>query len=239
MSASNDAMREVLTDWIQSQIQDPDLLDKVLPTYPPFGKRILQDNGTYLAALQRDTVEVVTAGIRSVDGEGIVTEDGRHHAVDAIVCATGFHADRFLFPMQFTGRGGIQLNAQWSETNGRAYLGITVPNFPNLFCIYGPNTNLVVAGSIAHNAESQVHYILECIRLLLEGDLRSLECRQDVHDRYNERVDEVNAATAWGSPLVDNWYKNAAGRVTANLPFRIIDYWKMTRHANPDDFLLR
>lgn len=239
VSASNDAMREALTAWIQSQIQDPDLLEKVLPTYPPFGKRILQDNGCYLEALQRDNVEVVTTGIRAVDAQGVLTEDGRHHAVDAIVCATGFHADRFLFPMQFTGRGGVQLNTQWAETNGRAYLGITVPNFPNLFCIYGPNTNLVVAGSIAHNAESQVHYILECIRLLVEDDLQSLECRQDVHDRYNERVDAVNAGTAWGSPLVDNWYKNASGRVTANLPFRIIDYWKMTRHADPDDFLLQ
>ncbi|HAN28811.1 MAG TPA: 4-hydroxyacetophenone monooxygenase, partial [Haliea salexigens] len=107
VSASNDAMREALTAWIQSQIQDPDLLEKVLPTYPPFGKRILQDNGCYLEALQRDNVEVVTTGIRAVDAQGVLTEDGRHHAVDAIVCATGFHADRFLFPMQFTGRGGV------------------------------------------------------------------------------------------------------------------------------------
>jgi 4-hydroxyacetophenone monooxygenase len=237
VSASNEAMREALSGWIHSQISDPELLDKVLPTYPPFGKRILQDNGSYLAALQCSNVEVVTTGIRAIDAQGVVTDDGVHHAVDAIVCATGFHADRFLFPMHFSGRGGVQLNEQWSETNGRAYLGITVPNFPNLFCIYGPNTNLVVAGSIAHNAESQVHYILECIRLLLEGEQQSLECRQDVHDAYNRRVDEVNAGTAWGSPLVNNWYKNETGRVTANLPFRIIDYWKMTRHAEPGDFL--
>ncbi|MEQ8804003.1 MAG: NAD(P)/FAD-dependent oxidoreductase, partial [Haliea sp.] len=239
VSAANDGMRELLSAWIESQVRDPELLAKVLPSYPPFGKRILQDNGTYLAALQQDNVEVITAGITSADATGLVTADGTHHAVDAIVCATGFYADRFLFPMHITGRDGVSLNGQWSGTNGRAYLGITVPNFPNLFCIYGPNTNLVVAGSIAHNAESQVHYILECIGLLLEHNQRTLECRQEVHDDYNARVDAVNAATAWGSPLVDNWYKNEAGRVTANLPFRIIDYWKMTHRVEPGDFLIR
>lgn len=239
VSAANDGMREMLSAWIESQVSDPELLAKVLPTYPPFGKRILQDNGTYLAAVQKDNVEVVTEGIVEVDARGLVTADGVHHEVDAIVCATGFHADRFLFPMHITGRGGVSLNEQWSGTNGRAYLGITVPNFPNLFCIYGPNTNLVVAGSIAHNAESQVHYILECIGLLLQHNQRTLECRQEVHDDYNARVDAVNAATAWGSPLVDNWYKNAAGRVTANLPFRIIEYWKMTHRVEPEDFIIR
>ncbi|MEQ9465057.1 MAG: NAD(P)/FAD-dependent oxidoreductase [Haliea sp.] len=239
VSAANDGMRELLSAWIESQVRDPELLAKVLPAYPPFGKRILQDNGSYLAALQQDNVEVVTTGITAADARGLITADGVHHEVDAIVCATGFHADRFLFPMRITGRDGVSLNDQWSETNGRAYLGITVPNFPNLFCIYGPNTNLVVAGSIAHNAESQVHYILECIRLLLQRNQHTLECRQAVHDAYNTRVDAVNAATAWGSPLVENWYKNEAGRVTANLPFRIIEYWKMTHRVEPDDFLIR
>ncbi|WP_162300110.1 flavin-containing monooxygenase [Kineobactrum sediminis] len=237
VSPANDAMREALTAWIDSQVQDPALREQVLPTYPPFGKRILQDNGTYLAALQRDNVDVVTNAIERVTERGVVTSDGQLHEVDAIVCATGFHADRFLFPMTIVGRDGIELNEQWSDTNGRAYLGITVPNFPNLFCIYGPNTNLVVAGSIAHNAESQVNYILRCIELLLERGYKTLECRQDVHDAYNRRVDEVNAATAWGSPLVNNWYKNQQGRVTANLPFRIIDYWKMTRQPDPDDYV--
>lgn len=239
VSAANDEMRQVLTAWIESQVEDPALLEKVLPTYPPFGKRILQDNGTYLEALQKDNVDLVTDPITSVEAQGVRTADGRLHEVDAIVCATGFYADRFLFPMKIVGRGGVDLNEQWGETNGRAYLGITVPNFPNLFCVYGPNTNLVVAGSIAHNCESQVTYILRCIELLLREGKHTVECRQDVHDAYNERVDEVNAGTAWGAPQVDNWYKNDAGRVTANLPFRIIDYWKMTHRLHPEDFVIR
>ncbi len=239
VSAANDAMREVLAGWIDSQVNDPALLDKVLPTYPPFGKRILQDNGSYLAALQQDNVSVVTEGISAITPGGVRTADGSEHAVDVIVCATGFHADRFLYPMTIVGRDGIELNRQWSDTNGRAYLGITVPNFPNLFCIYGPNTNLVVAGSIAHNAESQVNYILRCIRLLLERDAATLDCRRAVHDAYNEEVDRINAGTAWGSPVVNNWYKNDQGRVTANLPFRIIDYWQMTKQPDPEDYVFR
>ena len=238
VSKSNDEMRKALTAWIESQVEDPQLLRKVLPTYPPFGKRILQDNGTDLAALQQSNVEVITSGISAITERGILTEDGDEHGVDAIVCATGFHADRFLFPMKIIGREGIELNQQWRDTDGRAYLGITVPNFPNLFCIYGPNTNLVVAGSIAHNAESQVNYIAQCIRLLLEEDRATLDCKQSVHDAYNARVDAINAATAWGSPSVNNWYKNSAGRVTSNLPFRIIDYWQMTRKPDPADYLI-
>lgn len=239
VSESNDELRQQLTAWMESQVQNPDLLAKVLPDYPPFGKRILQDNGTYLAAIQQPNVELVTSGITEITAQGLRTADGVLHEVDVIVCATGFHADRFLFPMNVIGRGGIALNEQWSDNNGRAYLGITVPNFPNLFCIYGPNTNLVVAGSITHNAESQVNYILQSIGFLLEGGHRSLDCREDVHDAYNARVDEVNAGTAWGHHSVDNWYKNSEGRVTANLPFRIIDYWKMTKQLNFDDYVIR
>lgn len=239
VSASNDELRQQLTAWMVSQVHDTDLLAKVLPDYPPFGKRILQDNGTYLAAVQQPNVELVTSGITEIAENGLRTADGVLHEVDAIACATGFHADRFLFPMHVIGRGGVALNEQWSDNNGRAYLGITIPNFPNLFCIYGPNTNLVVAGSIAHNAESQVNYILRCIRLLLDGDHLSLDCRQDVHDAYNVRVDEVNAGTAWGHGGVNNWYKNSEGRVTANLPFRIIDYWKMTKQLDPEDYVVK
>ncbi|GAB3291364.1 flavin-containing monooxygenase [Parahaliea aestuarii] len=236
VSAANDEMRQALTAWIESQVQDPALLEKVLPTYPPFGKRILQDNGTYLAALQKDNVELVTEGITAIEPTGVRTADGVLHEVDAIACATGFYADRFLFPMQVTGRDGVSLNEQWGDTNGRAYLGITVPNFPNLFCIYGPNTNLVVAGSIAHNAESQVNYILRSIRFLLEGGHQSMDVRQEVHDSYNDEVDRINADTAWGWEGVNNWYKNEAGRVTANLPFRIIDYWQMTKQPKAEDY---
>lgn len=236
VSQSNDQMRENLTAWIASQVNDPALLEKVVPDYPPFSKRVLQDNGGYLSAVQQDNVELCTDGIEKIVKNGVVTKDGVVHEVDIIVCATGFHATHFLHPMTITGRNGVKLSDQWGNDNGRAYLGISVPNFPNLFCIYGPNTNLVVAGSIAHNAESQVNYIMQCYAMLFEGGHKSMDCKPAVHDAYNVRVDEVNASAAWGTPNIDNWYKNSAGRVTANLPFRVIEYWKMTKKVDSSDY---
>lgn len=237
VSKANDNLREFMTGWIRSQVKDPELFEKVLPNYPPFGKRILQDNGSYLKALQSDNVDLVTQRIERIVPDGVETEDGRRYEVDTIICATGFKADKFLYSMNIVGRDGVVLSDQWQQDNARAYLGMTIPNFPNLFCIYGPNTNLAQAGSIVFNAEAQVRYIVQSIKLLLEGEFAAMDCRPEVHDRYNEEVDSANAATAWGAPGVKNWFKNSRGRVTANLPFRTIDYWERTRTPDPDDYI--
>jgi 4-hydroxyacetophenone monooxygenase len=237
VSEANDELRIFMTEWIKSQVHDPDLLEKVVPNYPPFGKRILQDNGSYLAALQRENVSLEVSPIARILPHGIETTDGRTHNVDAIVCSTGFQAEKFLYPINIVGRGGIRLSDQWEQDNARAYFGITIPNFPNLFCIYGPNTNLAQAGSIVFNAESQVRYILQAIKMLLEGEWSAMECRPEVHDTYNAEVDRANDGTAWGAPGVKNWFKNSRGRVTANLPFRTIDYWGRTYHPDPKDFV--
>ena len=237
ISKANDDLREMMTGWISSQVDDPELLNKVLPSYPPFGKRILQDNGSYLKALQRDNVDLETLPITRIVPQGVEVDNGRTYDVDTIICATGFEATKFLFPINIVGQGGRVLADEWQQDNARAYLGITVPNFPNLFCIYGPNTNLAQAGSIVFNTEAQVRYIMESIKLLLEGGFAAMDCRQDVHDVYNDEVDTANAATAWGVPGVKNWFKNSKGRVTANLPFRTIDYWARTRRPAPADYI--
>ena len=117
------------------------------PTYPPFGKRMLQDNGTWLATLQRDNVELVTDPIAAIAPDGVRCAGGGEHPVDVIVYATGFHANRFLWPMEIVGRDGVTLRERWGD-EPRAYLGITVPSFPNLFCLYGPGTNLAHASII-------------------------------------------------------------------------------------------
>ena len=130
VNALNEEMRKAFTAYYESQLEGrPDLLAKVLPTYPPFGKRILQDNGTWLTSLKRENVEVVTAGVREITEEAILDEDGGEHPVDVIVYATGFHANRFLWPMEIRGRGGLGLREHWGE-EPRAYLGITVPQLP-------------------------------------------------------------------------------------------------------------
>ena len=139
--------------------------------------------------------------------------------------------------MRVVGRGGIDLHEHW-DGDARAYLGITVPGFPNLFCLYGPNTNIVANGSIIFFSEAEVHYITGCIRLLLERGQRAMDCRPEVHDAFNARVDEGNRAMVWGASAVNSWYKNDKGRVSQCWPFSLLEFWQLTREPNPGDFEL-
>jgi 4-hydroxyacetophenone monooxygenase len=115
---------------------------------------------------------------------------------------------------------------------------MTTPGFPNLFMIYGPNTNIVVNGSIIFFSECSVRYIVGCLKLLAETGSGAMEVKRDVHDAFNIKVDEGNRLMAWGSPNVTSWYKNEAGRVTQNWPFALVDYWRATLAPNPQDFVL-
>ncbi|MDQ1430519.1 MAG: 4-hydroxyacetophenone monooxygenase, partial [Actinomycetota bacterium] len=140
ISAVNEFMRVMLASYLEAEFADrPDLLPHVVPGYPPGAKRLLRDNGVWPATLKRANVTLVTAPIREITRRGIVTDDGVEHAADVIVYGTGFQASQFLTPMRVTGSGGMDLHEQW-DGDARAYLGITVPGFPNLFCLYGPNT---------------------------------------------------------------------------------------------------
>ena len=239
VNAVNDAMREMFTSYLKAQVgDDAALLDKVVPKYPPFGKRMLQDNGSWLAALKRDNVELVTDGIARITGDAIVTVDGTRYPVDVIIFATGFHANKFLWPMEIAGRGGVTLAERWGE-EPRAYLGITVPGFPNLFCLYGPGTNLAHAGSIIFHSECQVRYVMGCIKALLQDGFRAMECRQEVHDAFNDRLQDALAKLVWSHPGMNSWYKNSKGQVTTTSPWRLLDYWRWTREPNLADYELR
>ena len=239
VSAINEQMRETMAFYIRQQLPDrDDLAKKMTPNYPPGGKRIVRDNGVWLAAMKRENVSVVTEAIREITPNGIVTADGKEHQVDAIIYGTGFTASRFLSPMKFKGRGGIDLHEQWNG-DARAYLGITIPNFPNLFCMYGPNTNIVVNGSIIFFSECEIRYILGLIELMLDTGNASIEPKKDVHDDFNRKVDVANAQMAWGAPQVTSWYKNDKGRVSQNWPYPLVDYWAATRAPNPADFTMR
>jgi 4-hydroxyacetophenone monooxygenase len=140
--------------------------------------------------------------------------------------------------MEIVGRGGLTLAALWGEVP-RAYLGITVPGFPNLFCLYGPGTNLAHAGSIIFHSECQVRYVMGCIKALLTNGFRTMECRQEVHDAFNDRLQKTLAKMVWSHPGMDSWYKNSAGQVTTTSPWRLLDYWRWTREPNLADYELR
>ncbi|MBA3811991.1 MAG: NAD(P)-binding domain-containing protein [Caulobacteraceae bacterium] len=235
---ANAVLREMLAEALRAQAPDePDLLEKIIPAYPVGGKRALVDNGVWVEALRRDNVDLITTPIERITPAGVVTKDGAEHAADVIIYGTGFHASRFLWPMRIVGRGGVDLDQAWNG-DARAYLGMTAPGFPNLFILYGPNTNIVVNGSIIFFSECSVRYVLGCLRLMAESGSRTMEVRREVHDAFNAEVDAANALMAWGAPQVTSWYKNATGRVSQNWPFPLVDYWNATVAPNRADFVL-
>jgi len=167
VSEINEIARIMFTEWISSQIgDDAELLAKVVPDYPATGKRTLQDNGSWLRTLTRDNVELVRTGIDRIESNAVVTDDGTRYPADVIVYATGFRANKMLWPMTISGRGGEILSERWGERPS-AYLGITVPGYPNFFCMYGPGTNLAHGGSLIFHSECQMRYVTECLELLI------------------------------------------------------------------------
>ena len=234
----NDMLRELLTAHLENEFADaPELLDDVIPAYPPSAKRVIRDDGTWPATLKRDDVELITEKIEEITPAGVRTADGVEHEVDVIVYGTGFQASKFLTPMQVFGRGGMDLHEHW-DGDARAYLGINVPGFPNLFCLYGPNTNIVINGSIIYFSECSVAYVMSCLRLLFEGGHHAMDVRKDMHDEYNEWIDEGNRCRVWSVSGVNSWYKNEYGRSAQNWPFSLLEYWKHTRRPDPDAYEL-
>ncbi len=236
LNQANHNMREMMIDYIRNELDgDEDLLAKVIPPYPPYGKRMLRDNHWY-RMLKRPNVELITDAITRITEDHIVTADGSTHEVDVIIMATGFHASKMLWPMEITGRGGQTIRGTWGNDDPRAYLGITVPGFPNLFLTYGPNTNLAHGGSIIFHAECQVRYIAQALRDMIENGYSALEVRTEVHDEYNIRLDEACRNMVWAHPGVTSWYKNRHNRVTVTSPWTLLDYWKLTRQFVPQEY---
>lgn len=213
-------------------IADADLRKRLQPDYPMGCKRILISND-YYPALRRDNVAVVNTPIREVVANGIVTTDGHLHEVDALIYGTGFAATDFLAPMAITGLDGRELNAAWRE-GAQAYKGISVSGFPNLFILYGPNTNLG-HNSIVYMLESQFPYVMACLQRLQSDDLRYLDVKAPVQQAYDQHVQQALRHTVWEKGC-DSWYKTAAGRNTNNWPGFTFRYRQQTRTPEFADY---
>ena len=235
INAHNEAWRQQLVKYMESQVgDDPELLKKVVPQYPVMVKRMNQDNGSWFRTLKQPHVELATGRIERFDETGIVC-DGQHHEVDAIVYCTGFQANKFLFPMQITGRGGVKLEEVWGD-EARAYLGITVPDFPNLFCMYGPATNLAHAGSIILHSECQARYIVGCVKALVDGHKQAMAVKRDVFERFNAKLVETLEQMVWSHKGTTSWYRNKAGHVVNTSPWRLVDYREWTRAPKLEEY---
>jgi 4-hydroxyacetophenone monooxygenase len=234
VSPGHEVTRQLFTSWIESQVgDDPELLAQVMPNYPATGKRTLQDNGSWLACLKRDDVDLVRTPIARIVVDGVVTTDGTHYPADIICYATGFRHNDYLWPMTITGRDGRTLRDVWGDEPS-AYLGITVPGFPNFFCVYGPGTNLAHGGSLIFQSECQLHYILDAVRNVLADGHDAIEVRADAAAEYHERYRGEIKQMVWSHPSVKHsHFKNPQGEIFTLSPWPIPTYWTWTRAIDP------
>lgn len=228
----NDMHREEMTAYIQAELEGrPDLVAKAVPNYPPFAKRILLDNGWY-KAISKPNVELVTEKIARITPSGVETADGAVHPADVCILATGFRLSPLAARLDITGRDGRTLFETWAPDNPTAYLGIAVPGFPNFFMMQGPNTGLAHGGSAVFQAESQARYISGMVVRMMEEGVTSCEVTQAARDDFVRMVDAEHEQLIWTHPGVSNYYKNSSGRIFSAMPFRLVDYWRMTHEPD-------
>ncbi|KMQ74327.1 flavin-containing monooxygenase [Marinobacter subterrani] len=213
-------------------VTDPAKLKHIIPDYKIGCKRILISNDWY-PAINRPNVNLITDPIDHIEEYGVVTRGGQHHPVDAIICGTGFRASDFLSPIRITGRSGKTLNEAW-QNGAAAFKGITVSGFPNLFMLYGPNTNLA-HNSILYMLESQFRYVLGCVETLEKYPGSAMDVRQDRQDRFGRVVQQRLKDTVWNSGC-SSWYLDANGRNTINWPGFSFTYRFATRRVDTADY---
>jgi 4-hydroxyacetophenone monooxygenase len=237
INSTNDRQRAFLTDYIESELGERrNLIPKCVPHYPPYGKRPLLDNG-WFRTVAREDVELVTGDIAEVRPGGIATADGAEYPADVLVLATGFKPLQMLAPMEIYGRSGRTLRQTWGPDDARAYLGITMPDFPNFFSLLGPNTFAGHGGSGILTIELEMRYVMEMVALMIERGIASVECRQEVHDAYNEELDAALARTIWAHPGMTTYYRNSSRRIVVPMPWTNVDYWHRTRHPKLDEYI--
>ncbi|MFE2068660.1 flavin-containing monooxygenase [Streptomyces sp. NPDC059467] len=240
VNEANDGYRESLTTYVKSKLGDrPDLWEKLIPRHAPMARRLIVDNNWY-ASLLEDNVELVTESIERFTPTGIRTADGKERPYDLVFTATGFATQKYLWPTRYKGLDGETLEDRWNEPAGggpRAYLSITVPRFPNLFIMYGPNSQNR-SGSLIVWMETWARYTAEGLVALIEGGHRYLSVREEVFEDYNRRLDEAMLSLIWYDPGSKdrNYYVNEFGRQQVNVPWRLEEYHELLAEFRPEDY---
>jgi cation diffusion facilitator CzcD-associated flavoprotein CzcO len=218
--------------YIREEIKDHKLRHRLTPDYPIGCKRILISNGWYKAII-RPNVDVISEDIAEITPLGVQTNDGQLHEADTIIFGTGFAATEFLSPMQITGLEGRKLRDVWKK-GAEAYLGLTVSGFPNLYMIYGPNTNLG-HNSIVYMIESQVNYIVDAVQTLIKKGLRYTDVKASVQNDFNQNIQERMKSTIWAQGCT-SWYQTAEGKNTNNWPGFTFEYRKRTHKFDAGNY---
>jgi cation diffusion facilitator CzcD-associated flavoprotein CzcO len=227
---------EQALNHLHMQVADPELRRKLTPDYPIGCKRVLFADD-YYPALTRENVSLVISGIDRIVPGGVVTEDGLTHHADVLVYATGFETTEWHLEVDIIGRDGIRLSDAWKH-GPEAYLGLTIANFPNLFMIYGPNTNLG-HNTITFMIERQVEYIVQCMQAMQSRKLSSLEVTRAAQDRFNRDLQARLAKSTWADPGCNSWYKTPDGRITQNWGGDTREYRQATQNVEWSDYSVK
>lgn len=219
------------TSFMRVQLRgDRGLRRRAWPDYPFGCKRILFSSG-YLPALRRSNVELISDQIHRITARGVVTRDGTERPVDTIIWGTGFQSNEFIVPMRVFGAGGTELQHSWRD-GAEAHRGISVAGYPNLFLLYGPNTNLG-AGSIIVMLEAQIRYVSRALALI--GDGQALDVRPEVQRRFTDDVQRRLGDTVWTG--CHSWYRrDGDGRIVNNWPGFVAEYVRETREVDAADY---
>ena len=233
INQQNDEMRKLFTQAMLAQISDQSLIDKVIPNYPPFGKRMLQDNGSWLEALHLPNVHLLLEGVEHMNSKGIVGTE-KEFDFDTIIFATGFKAQDFFHPIDIDGGSGSFKKIY--KDSPQSYLGITFSSMPNFFAMYGPGTNLAHAGSIIFNSECQINYICSAIEYMVSNNHKVIKVKPEIEKQYQDRFDERHQKMVWQHSKVSSWYQNSKGKVVTTSPWRLVEYWNWTHNFNADEY---
>ena len=223
--------------FIRRQVPDPELRRKLTPDYDIGCKRVIVSS-TFYPTLARKNVTLYSReqGISSIDERGINTQDGQHIDLDLIVWSTGYDATDGVISYPVTGKNGTRLSEVWAEYP-RAYLGTSLPDFPNLFIVTGPNTGIGHTSAL-FIIESQMNYILDCIRTVKKQGLGSIEVRPEAERSYTEMIHREMQRTVWKSGGCHSWYQSKSGHVIAMFPGFSFSYYRLTRRLKPADHIL-
>jgi cation diffusion facilitator CzcD-associated flavoprotein CzcO len=223
--------------YMESQVTNPALRQKLIPNYPFLTKRVILSN-TYLATFQRSNVELVTEKIEKIDSTAITDSSGKRHEVDVIIFATGFNSTHFLSTIDVRGRKGKNIQQVWQNgLNAEAYLGTFVNGFPNMFVMFGPNTG-VGGTSMTLMLEAQARLIGKCVDKVHELNLKSVEVKATVQDKFNKELHEFMKQIVWTSDKADSWFKTSEGKVTVKWPHQTEVFEQLTSEFKISDYQL-
>lgn len=214
------------------EVPEADIRAK-LSTTDRFGCKRLLVSDNWFPTVRRSNVHLCTDGVARIGRQGVLTSAGQTIPTDALVFGTGFRSTDFLHGIAVHGRDGVSLQQRWADGAG-AYLGMTVPGFPNFFLIYGPNTN-VGHNSILFMIESQLNYLVSAVHHLDRHGLATMEVRDDVAERFDREMQRRSGRTVYAQGC-RNWFTTPTGRHTQNWPGSAIGYWLRTRRIRPRDY---